>query len=121
MNDIPSSDFRLLFGSVIGTIGKTDGGSYIIKEILLQEQKPSGVIDSSWLKRFIDLDLTNLNDIPTIIYLPLISKKLRATKSSPNSLEAHRSDDDDNKNDDDDDDDNKIDDEDDEPLLTTTK
>ncbi|CAF1360740.1 unnamed protein product, partial [Didymodactylos carnosus] len=102
---------RFLFGSVIGTLGKTNGDLYIIKEILLQEQKPNGVIDSSWLQRFIALDLTNLNEIPKIIYIPLTNKKLKAAKSSPKCAEAYKSDGDyDSENED----------EDDEPLLTTT-
>jgi hypothetical protein len=51
-----------------------------------------------------------LNEIPTIFYLPLTNKKLRATKSSPKCLESHENDGDNHENQN----------EDNEPLLTTT-
>jgi hypothetical protein len=44
------------------------------------------------------LDLTNLNEIPTIIYLPLTNKKLKAAKSSPKYLQLHEVDGDDYEN-----------------------
>ncbi len=60
----------------------------------MREQKPSGVIDASWLTAFIDLDLTALHEIPTILYIPLTNKKLRATKSSSKYLKSNECDDD---------------------------
>ncbi|CAF3306342.1 unnamed protein product [Rotaria sp. Silwood2] len=108
---------RFLFGSIIGTVGRQDGNLFIIKEILLQEQKPSGIIDSSWLKAFTDLDLTSLNAIPLIIYTPLTKKRLKAAKSSPKSLEEPLTQDEDENDDNEDDDD---DDDDDEPVLKST-
>ncbi len=92
---------------MIDTIGKIERGLYVIREVLLNEQKPSGVIDSSWLTAFIGLNLTTLNDIPTILYSPLTNKKLRATKTSSNCLKSDEADDD-----------YDISDGDDEPVLT---
>ncbi|CAF0759125.1 unnamed protein product [Adineta ricciae] len=85
----------LLFGSVIDTLGEKDGDAYIIKEILLIEQKPNGVAASSWISQFVNLDLRRLDDASPIDYTPLTNKKLRATKSSPKAFGEDLSDDDD--------------------------
>lgn len=74
--------YRFLFGSVIDTIGRTEKDLYIIQEILLQEQKPSGIVAHRWLNDFVVIDLRTLADIPAIEYLPLTKKKLRTYKSS---------------------------------------
>ncbi|CAF1563579.1 unnamed protein product [Rotaria sordida] len=109
---------RFLFGSVIGTLGKKSADLYIIKQLLLREQKPNGIIDASWLTRFVNSNLTNLNDFPLIIYVTLTDKKLRATKSSPKTLEEHTSNDDSkDTNNEEDEDEDEHDDDDDEPIL----
>ncbi len=106
---------------MIGSIGKTDHDCYLIKQIVLQEQKPPGVIDILWLNMFIGLDLKHLNEIPVIVYSPLTTKKLKAAKSSVKCIEAHEADDDDDcgsEDEEEDDDDYDISDGNDEPVLT---
>ena len=105
----------MLFGSVIGVIVRADSTSYIIKEVLLNERKPSGIIDSNWLKIFADSDIKNLNEIPRITYTELTNKKLKVTKSSPKYLQAHPFDNEDEDEEEDNDDDET---DDDEPVLT---
>lgn len=78
---------RFLFGSVIGALGKKVGNLYIIKEILLREQKPNGIIDASWLTKFVNSKLTNLNKFPRIVYEPSTNKRLRTTESSSKIVE----------------------------------
>jgi hypothetical protein len=111
------SCFRFLFGSIIGTHGKNDGGRYVITEVLLQEQKPSGVIDMAWLKNFVALDLRSLPQIPTILYAPLTKKRCEKAKACPNDPSACRSEEQEEEDDDDEDDEDE--DEDDEPFLVS--
>jgi len=74
---------RFLFCSVIDTVGiqeeKPDDGLYIIKQVLMREQRPRGIIDGSWLWQFVNLDLTTLNKIPMISCTPL-TKKIECSK-----------------------------------------
>ena len=118
------SCFRFLFGSVVGTLGRNDGGRYIITEVLLQEQKPSGVIDISWLKEFIAFDMERLPEIPTITYAPLTKKRCKKAKASPKGPSACRSeeqkeDEDEDEDEEDEDEDNEDESGDDEPFLVS--
>lgn len=105
---------------MIGATGKTEQDCYLIKQIVLQEQKPIGVIDILWLNMFIGLDLKQLNEIPVILYSSLTKKKLKAAKSNVKCIEAHEVDDDDDcsSEHEEDNDDYDISDGDDEPVLT---
>lgn len=110
----------MLFGSVIGVLGKANSTSYIIKGILLNERKPSGIIHPDWLKIFIDSDIKNFNEIPIITYTELTNKKFKITKSGPKGLQVHsfnNGDEDEDEDDDDDDDEDDEEKDDDEPNL----
>ena len=89
-----------MFGSIIDEIGRKDGDLYLIKELLLQEVKPNGIIDSSWLTEFVCLNLTDTDDIPNMPYVQLTNKKFRVIESSPIALEELTSDDDDDDDED---------------------
>jgi len=105
-----------LFGSVIETVGKSVGNRYIIRDVLLQERKPSGIIHPSGLASFIQLDMENLKEMPEFFCDPLTNKKLKLIKSSPKRFKAGM-----NNNlfdeDDDTEDEDESDDDDNEPWL----
>lgn len=113
-------NLRFLFGSVIDTICKKEENDelYIIQDILLHEQHPNGIISSSSLELFINSDIKNLQEMPSIYYTPLSNKKLKSSKSS---LKFHLNDDSIDEDEDEEEDSNEEDEDtdDDEPFIIT--
>jgi len=66
---------------------------YFNRRVILGSRFVQSLVHLSWLTRFVDSNLKNLNEFPLIIFVPLTNKKLRAIKSSPKLLEEHTSDD----------------------------